>query len=566
MKKTIYLLLIGILFLNHAKITEAVEKGIAGDSISIFCTPDLNNLTKNWIKDFRSLHPGIRIKAINVTDHSLANILKIHRNIGFVSDKYISALDGESIWKITIARDIIVPIINSKNPLIMTIRQQGVSSEEMAEFFNNPEKSNWSTLLDNDHDVPVNYYTTADESINSCVDNFLNLGKETIEGIRVKNEIELIASVQNDPFAFGFCKLAEITDLDDHFIYDNIELLPIDKNGNGKMDYIERIYDNPDDFSRGVWIGKYNNALFSHIYSVSVEKPVKELEKSFLKWILTEGQPILNHNGYCAIVSPESQTNVNALYAESIEMTSVDEDLTASNSVKNRTLIITAVILVVIFAAAGLIRFSKNKKLIPLVEDPDLNPPFIFDERSLSIPKGLFYDKSYTWAFMKKNGTVRIGINDFLQHITGPITRVKLKKTGEKIKKGEPLLSVVQNGKQLNINSPVSGIIKSQNEKLYTKSSLLNSKPYSNGWVYLIEPTNWLNEIRFLFMEQKYREWIKSEFSRLKDFFVSIVDAKYRQFEYGVLQDGGEIKNGILADYGPEIWEEFQMNFIDKSI
>ena len=50
---------------------------------------------------------------------------------------------------------------------------------------------------------------------------------------------------------------------------ENIRLLPIDRNGNGLIDYNEKIYDDVNDFSRGVWIGKYPKALFSNIYTVA---------------------------------------------------------------------------------------------------------------------------------------------------------------------------------------------------------------------------------------------------------------------------------------------------------
>ena len=75
-----------------------------------------------------------------------------------------------------------------------------------------------------------------------------------------------------------------------------------------------------------------------------------------------------------------------------------------------------------------------------------------------------------------------------------------MKIPGEKIKKGDIVLSLVQKGKQLNIYSPVSGTIKEQNKALLTNSSLINSSPYSDGWIYMIEPTNWLREIQFLDM------------------------------------------------------------------
>jgi hypothetical protein len=31
-----------------------------------------------------------------------------------------------------------------------------------------------------------------------------------------------------------------------------------------------------------------------------------------------------------------------------------------------------------------------------------------------------------------------------------------------------------------------------------------------------------------------------------------------------VLQDGGEIKEGVLKNFGPEVWEEFQSSFINR--
>ena len=47
----------------------------------------------------------------------------------------------------------------------------------------------------------------------------------------------------------------------------------------------------------------------------------------------------------------------------------------------------------------------------------------------------------------------------FFSILTGPITRIKMKNAGEKVKKGEHILSIIQNGKQLNLYAPVSGTI-----------------------------------------------------------------------------------------------------------
>jgi hypothetical protein len=33
-----------------------------------------------------------------------------------------------------------------------------------------------------------------------------------------------------------------------------------------------------------------------------------------------------------------------------------------------------------------------------------------------------------------------------------------------------------------------------------------------------------------------------------------------------VLQDGGALKDHALADFGPEVWEDFQVKFIDSAM
>ena len=141
-----------------------------------------------------------------------------------------------------------------------------------------------------------------------------------------------------------------------------------------------------------------------------------------------------------------------------------------------------------------------------------------FGEDFVEILPGLCYDKTHTWAFMDEDGLVKIGIDDFLQRVTGPLTRVKMKSPGERIKKGRQAVSIIQDGKQLDIKAPISGTIKEFNQKLTDDADILNSSPFTEGWIYKIEPTNWLQEVQFLIMGTTYKDWLKTEFQRLKEF------------------------------------------------
>jgi glycine cleavage system H lipoate-binding protein len=226
-------------------------------------------------------------------------------------------------------------------------------------------------------------------------------------------------------------------------------------------------------------------------------------------------------------------------------------------------ILIVLAFVVMVITIDAIVHFSRNKDSKISAFTNVISR--VFNEDSIMIPKGMYYDKTHTWAFIEKNGLVKIGIDDFLLHITGPFIRIKMKTSGDKIIKGEPLFSIIQNGKQLTINAPISGNIKSINEMIIDDSNLVSTSNFNDGWIYTIEPTNWVREIQFLYIAESYKEWIKNEFLRLKDFFASIRMANNPDYSAVVLQDGGELKDNILSEFGPEVWEDFQTKFINTS-
>jgi glycine cleavage system H lipoate-binding protein len=213
------------------------------------------------------------------------------------------------------------------------------------------------------------------------------------------------------------------------------------------------------------------------------------------------------------------------------------------------------------FALDAAVQYSRKKKASVLNHVSVVNKSF--GPSSVTVPKGLYYDKSHTWAFMEKSGQVRIGIDDFLFHVTGRITRINLKKAGEKIRKGEVLANIMQNGKQIAVISPVSGIISIQNTEILDHSEKVCNSPYNDGWLYMVEPLNWMKEIQYLFNADIYQHWLVSEFSRLRDFLAFVSKESNPELRVLVLQEGGELKDHILEEMGPEVWEDFQTRFLN---
>lgn len=187
-----------------------------------------------------------------------------------------------------------------------------------------------------------------------------------------------------------------------------------------------------------------------------------------------------------------------------------------------------------------------------------------FSANILRIPQGLFYNINHTWTHLNESGEAKVGLDDFLQHIVGKVKLVNLKKTGDIINKGDLLADLVQNGKQLKIYSPISGKVLDINEELHDNPEVLNENPYQQGWIYKIKPTKWMEETSSYYLAEDAVNWTKSEISRFKDFLAGGAMKKYSlEPSMVILQDGGEIRDQVLSELPENVWNEFQVEFLD---
>ncbi len=508
--------------------------------LRVIPTPGLYELAKKWTDEFKEANPAVKI---DVTREESAGEENTGRTGLVITDDESLVLRNQAGWNMVVGRDIIVPIMNRKNPAREKISKEGITPQSLERMTANGQRC----------------YVASNADVLKRVKKFMNSDDLKVKGIETTGEEEVISTVSKESNTIGFIKLNSITAPDGQSLPENIELVPIDRNGNGKIDYMEEIYENLPTFKRGVWIGKYPKALSARIYAVSAEKPAGGAETAFLNWVLTDGQQFLNSFGHNDLVLNERQAQLARL-----------EPAPVNTPDKSRPLVpIGWTVIILLAAGAAAMSWRLMTALSGKRKETSLNMQMeqqsVFDEHSAAVPGGLFFDRTHTWAFMKKDGTIKVGIDDFLQHVTGKITRAELRKTGDKIRKGEHLVTLVQNGKQLDIYSPVSGTIRERNHSLSENPSLINTSPYTEGWIYCIEPKNWPVEIQFLSMAEKYKSELKKEFLRLKDFLVSAL--KSSEPEYALaLQDGGALKDNILEVLGPEIWDDFQTKFIDISV
>ena len=182
----------------------------------------------------------------------------------------------------------------------------------------------------------------------------------------------------------------------------------------------------------------------------------------------------------------------------------------------------------------------------------------------LRIPQGLFYNRYHTWTHLDDSGVASVGLDDFLQHITGEVTFTQLKDPDQMINKGDLLTQIDQDGKHLKIFSPISGKILASNATLNENPGIFNEDPYKKGWIYKIKPSHWRKETNSYFLAEEATNWSVKELDRFKDFLTGGPLRNYSSEPSMILlQDGGEIRDNILSELPNEVWTDFQEEFLN---
>jgi glycine cleavage system H lipoate-binding protein/ABC-type phosphate transport system substrate-binding protein len=509
----------------------------AAQQLTLGCTPELMPLARQWATAYKQVTPDLQINLQEIPAEAQAT-----EGIRLVTGT--SAVAKPDAWTLCLGHQAIVALMNANNPNLNEILEKGFCAAQLSNIFNGGNQQDFHPVL------------TEQPEVVAGVAAFIQSGTSELKARNMKDVASLTLVLQQDPEAIGFCRLSDLMAEGRTGLPAGLRFAPIDKNSNGRLDAFENIYENTATFSRGIRIGKYPRELMGNLYAVSDTKPTDAAVLAFLSWVTSDGGTLTRQLGGIALSSLEKESNLAALAITGTKTSPASE---APVGIWPFLLIAIFVIAVISFLV---IRFFARTRASEKILH---RPVSAFRASALTGPHGYYFDKSHTWAYMEKNGNIRMGIDDFLQHVTGSISRILLKENGTEVRRGEKVLTLVKDGKQLNIYAPVSGTIRSRNNIVQKNASVVNFDPYQAGWIYEIEPKNWLREIQFMFMGESYYEWMKEEFGRLRRFFENVLHPAQDEPAYLILQDGGELKDHVLADLAPEIWEEFQTAFIDKS-
>ena len=124
----------------------------------------------------------------------------------------------------------------------------------------------------------------------------------------------------------------------------------------------------------------------------------------------------------------------------------------------------------------------------------------------MNVPEDLKYTKDHEWVRVEGESIV-VGVTDFAQKELGDIVYVDVDTEGETIEKEEVFGSVEAVKTVSDLMMPVSGEIVAFNEALEDEPELVNTDPYSDGWMIKVLVSDF-TELDSLLSADQYKELV----------------------------------------------------------
>jgi glycine cleavage system H protein len=101
-------------------------------------------------------------------------------------------------------------------------------------------------------------------------------------------------------------------------------------------------------------------------------------------------------------------------------------------------------------------------------------------------PDDLRYTKEHEWTRIDGR-RLTVGITEYAQDALGDVVYIDLPANGTRVEQGQPFGEVESTKSVSDLYAPVSGTIVERNETLESQPELVNSDPYGEGWMVVIE-------------------------------------------------------------------------------
>jgi len=177
--------------------------------------------------------------------------------------------------------------------------------------------------------------------------------------------------------------------------------------------------------------------------------------------------------------------------------------------------------------------------------------------REPMIPQGIFLGPAHAWARLTAEGSLRVGLDEFLTQAVGKVDAVVPVPRGTEVKRGETVVSVRVGSRILAVPSPVDGRVVEVNDRVGSQPWLVSRDPYGAGWCLGIWSRDLKEALRPLRVGAGAAAFMREELGRLIDFLLG----RAVPGTAPVLADGGTPLVGAAGALDDEGWRAFEARF-----
>lgn len=131
------------------------------------------------------------------------------------------------------------------------------------------------------------------------------------------------------------------------------------------------------------------------------------------------------------------------------------------------------------------------------------------DKFTFRFPTDRYYHPDGVWALPEGDGRVRIGLSDFAQQSGGDVAFAEVKPEGTTVAFGEEVASIETMKTDIVVPAPASGTVAEVNPALEMTPEVINEDPYGEGWLAVLEATDWEADRARLEDAQAYLERVR---------------------------------------------------------
>jgi phosphate transport system substrate-binding protein len=281
----------------------SVQAGELSGNVTLSGAWALYPMALKWGEEFQKLHPKVRIDIqAGGAGKGIADALAGIVDFGMVSREIQPAETGRGALAFAVCKDAVVPTASAKNPVLGAILKSGLKKQDFVNIWITEAAKTWGSVLGTADRTPLNAYTRSDAcGAAETWAQFLDKKQEDLKGVGVYGDPGLAEAVRRDPRGVGFNNVNYAYDPKTLKPIQGIAVIPIDLDGNGRVDEGEDFYATRDTLTAAIARGAYPSPPARDLYLVSKGRPGNPAAAAFLKWVLGEGQRYIPETGYIAL-------------------------------------------------------------------------------------------------------------------------------------------------------------------------------------------------------------------------------------------------------------------------